>query len=105
MASSSDEKSVPTLIKELKDLVISYAKQETIDPLKALGRFLIFGVVGAVLLSVGVVLLSLAIVRAIQTEVGVHLSGSLSWVPYSGGVLFGLLVAVMAASRIAKVER
>lgn len=102
---SSDEKSVPTLINELKDLVISYAKQETIDPLKALGRFLLFGVIGAVLLSVGVVLLSLAIVRAIQTEVGVHLSGSLSWVPYSGGVLFGLIVAGLAARRIGKVER
>ena len=105
MASSSDSKSVPTLVTELKDLVIAYAKQETIDPLKALARFVLYGIVGAVLLAIGGVLVALAIVRAIQSEAGVHLSGDLSWVPYTGGVVFALLVAGVALSRIAKVER
>lgn len=105
MAASSDSKSVPTLVAELKDLVIAYAKQETVDPLKGLVRFVVFGLVGAVLIAIGGVLVALAIVRAIQTEAGVHLSGDLSWVPYSGGVLFGLVVAGFALSRIAKVDR
>ncbi len=104
-ASRTDEKSVQTLVSELKDLVISYAKQETIDPLKALGRFVLYGVIGAVLLSIGAVLIALAIVRAIQTEVNVHLAGDLSWVPYTGGVLFALIVAGLALSRIRKVGR
>ncbi len=89
---------------DLKDLVVAYAKQETLDPLKALGRFLAFGVVGAVLLSVGTVLGALAIVRAIQTETAPHLTGDLSWVPYAGGILFGLAVAGGAASRIGRAQ-
>ena len=43
-------------IRELKDLVVAYAKQETIDPIKGLGRFVGFGVGGAVLLGTGVLL-------------------------------------------------
>lgn len=101
----ANEKSVPTLVTELKDLVVAYAKQETIDPLRALGRFLIFGLAGAVLISVGGLLLTLAILRCIQTEAGSHLSGDLTWVPYSGAVLFALIFAGIAASRIMKVPR
>lgn len=102
---SRDDKSVPTLVIELKDLVIAYAKQETVDPMRSLLRFLLYGMIGAVFISIGVVLLALAILRCIQTETGVHLSGDLTWVPYSGGVLFALVVAGLAVSRIAKVDR
>ncbi|MGH9076539.1 MAG: hypothetical protein ACRDY0_03665 [Acidimicrobiales bacterium] len=101
----SHDKSVPTLVTELKDLVVAYAKQETLDPLKALGRFVLWGAIGAVLLSIGAVLLALAVVRLLQTEAGAHLSGDLSWVPYSGGILLAVLVAGAAASRIAKLPR
>ena len=89
---------------DLKDLVLAYAKQETVDPLKSLVRFVGFGVVGAVLLAVGTVLGALAIVRAIQTETAPHLTGNLSWVPYLGGVLFALAVAGGAVSRIGKAQ-
>jgi hypothetical protein len=55
---------------ELLELVIAYAKQETVDPvvrqLKALGR----GIAGAVLLAMGTVLLGLGFLRALQTEFG-----------------------------------
>jgi len=102
---ATSEKSVPALLGELKDLVVAYAKQETVDPLRHLLRFLLFGLIGAVFISIGVVLLAMAVLRAIQTEAGVHLSGDLTWVPYAGGVLFALIVAGVAASRIAKVPR
>jgi hypothetical protein len=102
---ATSEKSVPTLLSELKDLVVAYAKQETVDPLRHLLRFLLFGLIGAVFISIGVVLLALAVLRAIQTEAGAHLSGDWTWVPYAGGVLFALIVAGVAASRIAKVPR
>jgi hypothetical protein len=90
---------------EFKDLLLAYVRQETLDPLKTLGRFLLWGAVGAVLMSVGGVFLALGIVRAIQTEAGVHLSGHLTWVPYMGGLLFALIVAGLAASRITKAPR
>ena len=46
-----------------------------------------FGVVGALLLGIGGGLLALAAVRAVQAETGQHLHGSLTWVPYFGGIL------------------
>ena len=39
-------------------LVIDYVKQETLDPLKGLGRFILFGVAGSVALPLGLVVLA-----------------------------------------------
>jgi hypothetical protein len=90
---------------QFKDLLVAYVRQETLDPLKSLGRFLAYGVIGAVLLSLGGVLFALGIVRAVQTETGAHLQGNWSWVPYFGGLIFAAVVVVIAATRITKVPR
>lgn len=55
-------------IDELKEIVVSYAKQETLDPLKDIGRYVAWAVGGALLLGVGVVFVSIALVRLLQTE-------------------------------------
>jgi hypothetical protein len=86
-------------------LILAYARQETIDPLKTLGRYVLWGIIGAVLLGIGSVLLALAVVRVLQTELASHLSGSLTWVPYVGGLLFAVLVAGVAVTRISKASR
>ena len=56
-SSNSDTKrsgrSVVNDASAFKDLLLAYVRQETLDPLKALGRFLLFGVIGAVFLSLG----------------------------------------------------
>ena len=71
---------------ELKDLVVGYAKQETVDPLRTLGRYMGFGVAGSVCIGGGVVLLLLALLRGLQ-EVTVFNDPSLtgdsrwSWAP------------------------
>ena len=90
---------------DFKDLLVAYVRQETIDPLKTLVRFLLWGVVGAILLSLGGFLVALGIVRAVQTETGVHLRGDWSWVPYFGGLIFAVVVVAFAATRITKVTR
>ena len=95
--------SLPALISELRDLVVAYAKQETIDPLKALGRFVAFGLAGAVCISLGTFLVALGGLRALQTTE--HLEGNWSWLPYLIVVAFCLIVAGIAASRIAKAPR
>jgi len=97
-----NDKSFGTLANELVGLVIAYVKQETLDPIKALGRFVAFGVAGALLLAFGGGFLTLAAVRAVQAETGNHLHGNLTWVPYTGGILLAGIGAGWAASRIGK---
>jgi hypothetical protein len=83
-------------------LVIDYAKQETLGPLKSLGRFLVFGLAGSLAITVGAVLLLLAGLRALQTETGSSFTGHLSWVPYLIVAAAAIGVLVLAAWRIAK---
>lgn len=73
---------LPQLVLELKELVVDYVKQETVVPLRSLGRYLAFGIVGAFLLGLGVVLLGVGGLRALQTETGSTLTDDWSWAPY-----------------------
>lgn len=91
-------KSPAALASELKELVVRYAKQETIDPLKRLLRTVAFGMLGALLTGVGVVFLAVGVLRALQTEAVSTFQGSLSWVPY---LIVFLLLAIAGAVSIA----
>jgi hypothetical protein len=98
---AEDQKSVPALAAELWDLVRAYAKQETVEPMKGLGRYAAFGVAGSLLLSIGLVLLLLGGLRALQTETGTTFDGSWSWAPYlialaGAAVVLGLVGRGMA---------
>ncbi len=74
---------LPRLVVELRELLVAYFKQETVVPLKQLGHYVAFGVVGAVLLGLGVVFLGVAGLRALQTETDTALTGNWSWAPYA----------------------
>ncbi|MDP1820001.1 MAG: hypothetical protein Q8K58_08950 [Acidimicrobiales bacterium] len=93
-SSPSQGKTIPEIGTELWELASAYAKQETIDPLKGLGRFLGYGVFGSVLLGIGVCLLLLSGLRALQTETSTTFTGNWSWAPY-------LIVAVVGSALIA----
>jgi hypothetical protein len=99
---TTNGKSIPETLSELKDLTVSYAKQETIDPLKGLLRFIGAGVAGSLLLGTGLVLVALAGLRALQTETGDTFDDNFTWAPYLI-VLFGTAVIIgLAVSRIGK---
>jgi NO-binding membrane sensor protein with MHYT domain len=83
-------------------MATAYAKQETIDPLKGLGRFLGYGVFGAVVLGIGVSLLLLSGLRALQTETGSTFTGNWSWAPYLIAVAVGLVLIALALLRITR---
>ena len=95
-------KSVTTQISELWELIVTYLKQETIEPIKGLGRFVGYGVAGSICLAVGLLLLLLATLRALQTETGPHLQGNWSWVPYAATLLEAVVIAVLAGLQINK---
>ncbi len=81
---------LPQLVLELRDLVIDYVKQETLVPIRQLGRYIGFGIVGSLLLGLGVVLLGVGGLRALQTETGSTFTGDWSWAPYF--IMFAVLI-------------
>jgi hypothetical protein len=73
---------LPQLVTELRELVVTYFKQQTLIPLQQLGRYIAFGILGSLLLGFGVLFLAMAGLRALQEETGDTFSGDWSWVPY-----------------------
>jgi len=97
-----EPKSIPEIATELWALTKDYARQETVDPLKGVGRYLGYGAAGALLGGVGVILLMLAGLRALQTETGDALDGNLSWLPYLIVVVVAAALVAWAVTRISK---
>jgi hypothetical protein len=95
-----EPKSMPEMATELWDLAKDYARQETIDPIKGVGRYLGYGAAGAVIGGIGVILLMMSGLRALQTETGDALDGSLSWLPYLIVIVVAGALAAAAVSRI-----
>jgi hypothetical protein len=98
---------LPQLVTELRDLVVTYVRQQTVIPLKQLGRYVAFGIGGSLLLGFGVVFLAMSGLRALQTETDGTFDGDWSWVPYVimvfllavGGALVWLLRTARKAER------
>ena len=97
-----EPKSIPQVASELWELTLAYAKQETVDPLRGLGRYLGYGVAGSVVFGLGSLLLLLSLLRALQTETGTTFTGSLSWIPYVIVVAAGALLVGLVMWRVVK---
>ena len=95
----ADETEAKIKISELYDLVIKYAKQEAIDPIRGAVRWLGFGLIAAVLISIGVVIGSLGVLRLVQTT-PLGASNAWSWLCYLITVFICLVIGYLANSRI-----
>ena len=91
---------MPQVISELWALTKDYARQETLDPLKGVGRYVAFGLGGAIVGAIGVCLLLLSLLRVLQTETGEALDGNLSWVPYLIVIFVGIVLIGIAVARV-----
>ncbi len=80
-------------MKETVGMLRRYVVQETVGPLKHIGRSAAYGTAGALLTGVGAVLLMLAVLRVLQTETASVFAGNWSFAPY-------LLTAVVALGAI-----
>jgi len=76
-------------VQDLWQLVVAYFKQETLEPIKGLQRFVGYGLAGSVAVGVGGFLLILGLLRLLQTQTGSWFDGNWSVIPY----LITLLVA------------
>jgi hypothetical protein len=90
---------------ELWQLVVAYFKQETIEPLKTLGKFMLWGTMGSFCLGIGAVMLILALLRALQTETGTAFDGNWSVLPYVIVFFAALLIAVLAGRAVGAEKR
>ena len=95
-----EEKSIPQVLTELWEMLVSYAKQETVEPLKGLGRFVGFGLGAAVFGGIGIILLTLSGLRALQTHNDNHLDGNWNWVPYLAALVLLAILILVAVRRI-----
>lgn len=78
----------------------AYVVQETVGPLRGLGRYLLFGLAGALAISVSIVLAALALMRVLQTETAVF-GANWSFVPHLAGAAV-LIVAIVLLARAIK---
>lgn len=95
--------SEPAKIKATFDLVVRYVKQETLGPLKSLGKFAGFAIAGSMSLAIGFVLLMLGVLRLFQDETGSSFHGHLTWIPYLLTLVVG--VVLLAVSFVAILKR
>lgn len=74
------DKTPKDTLDELRTLTTTYARQETVDPLKNLGQWVGFGLGGAVAVALGLALLGLGALRGLQAIS--WFEDSFSWAPY-----------------------
>ena len=96
------QKSVAEIVQDLWVLLKAYATQETVDPLKTLGRYLAWGVGGALLIALGLFFLGMSLLRVLQTQTGTTFAGSWSWVPY---LITAVALSVVIALAIRRIVR
>ena len=84
---------------EVQQLLIDYAKQETIEPLKTLGRYLGLGIAGALVIFLGVFFVGLATLRLLQSLDAFEGGSWMSTLPYVVTIaVLGLAIALIYLS-------
>jgi hypothetical protein len=87
---------------ELNDvwgLVVGYTKQETVAPLRGLGRFMKWGAIGMVLFALGTAFGTMAIVRGVQSETHNWIR---AFAPYVAATAWLVVVGVLAVRSLAR---
>ena len=85
---------------DLVDSVKTYAKQETIDPIRGAARWVFVGTVASVSLGLALVFFALAVLRFSQDVGGEALDGSWSFVHYLITLIVVSLFVALSVSRI-----
>ncbi len=87
---------------EVIEFVKTYAKQETVDPLKGAGRWLGFGAAAAFTMGLGLMIVLLGLLRLVQTELDRLSTGSLSWAAYAVTLVVTVVLLVVTLLRVKK---
>ncbi|MFM8722967.1 MAG: hypothetical protein ACKORD_01685 [Acidimicrobiaceae bacterium] len=86
---------------EMFEMLINYVKRETLKPIKGAGRWIIFGILAALSLSIGIVLGAIGVLRLAQAVLFAD-STSWSWMNYMVALVICVAVLFLAVSKIRK---
>ncbi len=89
---------------EIQQMLVSYAKQETVDPLKTLGRYIAFGIAGSIFVALGYSFLALGVLRYAQTFDTFSGDWS-SMAPYGIALAATVLFLVIILSTLSRAKR
>ncbi|MBK01960.1 MAG: hypothetical protein VX983_00495 [Actinomycetota bacterium] len=92
---SDQHRGLRTDVEGLLATLRAYVAQETIGPLRGLGRYLSFGVASSVCFGAAAIFLTLAAIRSLQ-ELTTIFEGTWSFVPYLAGIATALCFFVLA---------
>lgn len=81
---------------EVIDTVKTYARQETVEPLKRAGKYVAFGAIGGLSTGLGVALLLLGLLRFMQSEWAWSQGERWTWLVY--------LIALIAAAALGAIS-
>jgi hypothetical protein len=96
----AEEKSATEVVSDLVDLLKNYATQETVDPIKRLGRFTGYGTAASLCWGIAGTLLTVGVLRLTQIETRDLLDGNWSWVPYIAALVTSGLLTVLSLKLI-----
>jgi hypothetical protein len=85
-----DTYSVRRNLDEVKDLSQKYVVEQTIEPLKKLGRYAAFGCLGSIFVGLGSLFGLVGVLRLLQDETTAF-HGDLSWIPYLAIIALALV--------------
>ncbi len=84
---------------EMQQLLTTYAKQETLQPLKQLGKYLGLGIAGSLLIFIGVFFVGLATLRLLQSLDVFAGAAWMSTLPYLASIaVLGLAMVLIYGS-------
>ena len=99
-ARATDAPKLAAQVNEVKNLTIGYARQEVLGPLKTLGRYLGFGVSGAIAIGIGSIIVLIGVLRLLQTQTGTTFRGNWNFAPYLLTVVAGFIVIALCVKGI-----
>ncbi len=90
---------------EMQRLLVDYAKQETVEPLKTLGRYLGLGIAGALVMFMGVFFTGLATLRLLQSLDAFEGGSWMSTLPYLVTIVVLALAIVLIYLSLSRARR
>lgn len=101
----ADSKHATSEVSEFVDLLKRYVLQETVGPLKTIGRSLGFGAAAAITYGLGAVFVLIGVLRVLETETGTTFRGDWSWAPYFLTVVASMAVMGLGAAGLLRAPK